>query len=279
MTTTTASLPISLVSPNPGQPRKRFEAGPLEELAASIASLGVVEPIVVRPAAEGWTIVAGERRWRAAKMAGLTEIPAIVRDDLSERDAFVLSMVENVLRRDMNPVEEADGYQRLIDGGSTVEELGTLLGKRAAAIRSALTLRSLEPGIRDMVALGHLSAWDGTRLATLSWNGQGRALTIITRGGLTGNDRDRVIGQVWREEHEVPMFAEEDAPRRRELAADVRAELERATRALARVDELLSGGARPDELSIELAEVATKTASRIAKVTRQARIAAELETA
>jgi ParB family transcriptional regulator, chromosome partitioning protein len=268
-------LPIELVHPNPDQPRKAFGREALEELAVSIASLGILEPIVVTEAEGGWTIVAGERRWRAAKMAGLTEVPALVREQLSAHDAFVLSMVENVLRKDMNPVEEADGYQKLLDDGLTVDELAARLGKRAAAIRSALTLRDLEPGIRDLVAKGHLSAWDGGRLATLTWNGQCRALDAINRGGLTGNDRDRVIGQVWREEHEVSMFSEAEAPEKARAIDDARQELERAVRALTRAEAALSSpdGALPDPMTIALADEALRAASAIAKVTRQAKVA------
>lgn len=205
-------LPIDAVGPNPDQPRKTFERVPLEELAASIGAMGIVEPLIVQPWPPtdetrigfdpDWRIVAGERRWRAAKMAGLTVVPCLVRDDLADHEALELSMVENVLRRDMNPLEEAEGYQRLIDAGMTVESISARLGKRASAIRSSLTLLKLEPGIRDLVAKGHLTAWDGTRLTTLTWNGQCRALDTINRNGLTGNDRDRLIGQVWRDEHE-----------------------------------------------------------------------------
>jgi ParB family chromosome partitioning protein len=265
-------LPVDAIAANPGQPRKRFATAPLEELADSIRSLGVVEPIVVTPAGDGWTIVAGERRWRAAKMAGLATIPAIVREELSDHDAFVVSMCENLLRRDMNAIEEADGYQRLLDDGLTVDELAARLGKRAAAIRSALTLRALEPGIREMVSLGQLTAWDGSRLATLSWNGQSRALDTINRGGLTGNDRDRVIGQVWREEHEVSMFSDDEAPARARTAGDMRAAIEQAARALTRATELLDG-TMPDDVTIEMAEGVLRQASAVTKVTRQAKVA------
>jgi ParB family chromosome partitioning protein len=268
-------LPIRHVAPNPMQPRKRFAEGPLEELADSIRSLGVVEPIVVRPAGmdelAGWTIVAGERRWRAAKMAGLDTIPALVRTDLNDHDAFVVSMVENVLRKDMNPIEEADGYQKLLDDGLSIEELATRLGKRAAAIRTALTLRELEPGIREMVALGHLSAWDGSRLATLSWNGQARALSAIEKGGLTGNDRDRAIGQVWLQEHEVQMFSDAEAPEVRQSTDELRGHLERAMRALTAAEAVL-GGAVPDPLTVELAEAILRSAAGVAKVTRQVKV-------
>jgi ParB family transcriptional regulator, chromosome partitioning protein len=271
-------LPLSAVAPNPDQPRKVFSREPLEELADSIRSLGVVEPIVVRPAGDGWMIVAGERRWRAATMAGLTTIPAIVRDELDDHDAFVLSMVENVLRKDMNPVEEADGYAKLLEGGLTIDELATRLGKRAAAIKSALTLRTLEPGIRDMVAKGHVTAWDGTRLATLSWNGQARALNLIVKGGLTGNDRDRVIGQVWCEEHEVSMFGDDELPAADAKRDELRAAMESAMRALTRATAAIEGRAPvPDAMTIELAEAVLKAAGTVAKVTRAGRVARMLE--
>lgn len=266
-------LPIREVSPNPDQPRKHFAQGPLEELTASIASLGVVEPIVVRPQGDGWSIVAGERRWRAATAAGLETIPALVRDDLDDHDAFVVSMVENVLRKDMNPIEEADGYQRLIDSGLTVEELSVRLGKRASAIKAALTLRTLEPGIRELVALGHLSAWDGTRLATLSWNGQTRALATIEKGGLTGNDRDRCIGQVWLQEHEVQMFSDAEAPATAAANDELRQALERAMRALTAAEAALGSRALPDPMSVELAEAILRSAGAVAKRTRQAKVA------
>jgi ParB family chromosome partitioning protein len=272
-------LAIAQVSPNPDQPRKRFETGPLEELADSIRSLGVVEPIVVQPTGpDAWTIIAGERRWRAATMAGLDTIPAIVREPMSDHDAFVVSMVENVLRRDMNPIEEAEGYQKLLDAGMTVDELATRLGKKASAIRSALTLLRLEPGIRELVQKGHLSAWDGSRLATLSWNGQARAFDAINRAGLTGNDRDRVIGQVWRDENAMPMFSEDDAPARSKRQADLRTRMERAMRELNAAVELLDG-TMPDALTIELAEAANRAAGRIVKVTRQAKVVRVLEVA
>lgn len=272
-------LPVADVIPNPDQPRKTFGMKALEELADSIRSLGVVEPIVVTPREDGrWTIVAGERRWRASMMAGTATIPAIVREAMTDHDAFVVSMVENVLRQDMNPIEEAEGYQKLLDTGLTVDELAVRLGKRAAAIRSALTLLRLEPGLRDLVAKGHLTAWDGSRLATLSWNGQGRAFAAIQAGGLTGNDRDRVIGQVWREENEMPMFSDQEAPERTRRQGDLRTAMEAAMRALTRATENLDD-TMPDALTIELAEAVNRAAGRIVKVTRQAKVARVLEVA
>ncbi len=266
------TLPIERVHPNPAQPRKVFERAPLEELADSIRSLGVIEPIIAMPDADGWMIVAGERRWRAARMAGLETIPAIVRDDLTPTEAFEISMVENVLRRDMNPMEEAEGYRTLLEAGMDTAQVARRLGKKEAAIKAALTLLGLEPGIRDLVAKRHLTAWDGTRLATLSWNGQTRALDLIQRHGLTGNDRDRVVGQVWRSEHEEPMFGDAEArladPVARNATAELRSSMETAMRALTRATELLE--ATPDPLTVELAEAVMKAAGIVARQTRRA---------
>jgi len=175
-----------------------------------------------------------------------------------------------------------------LDDGLSIEELADRLGKKAAAIKTALTLRQLEPGIREMVAKGHLSGWDGSRLATLSWNGQNRALDTINREGLTGNDRDRVIGQVWREEHEVSLFADEELPEKVRAVEDARAHLERAVRALARAEELLTpaGGVDratavtlPDDMTIALGDEAMRLAGLIGKVTKQAKVARMLRPA
>jgi ParB family chromosome partitioning protein len=268
------TLPIERVSPNPDQPRKTFEVGPLEELAESIRAIGIMEPLIVRPVAGAYQIIAGERRWRAAGIAGLTTVPAIVKTGVvSDDTAFELGLIENALRRDMNPVEEAEAYQKLLETGLTVEELSTRTGKKAAAIRTALTLLKLEPGIRELVAKRHLTAWDGGRLATLSWSGQTRALDTINRHGLTGNDRDRVIGQVWLAEHEQPMFGEGEleAPETNR-SANVRADMERAMSALQRARAALQD-CIPDALTVELAEAASREIGAIVKVTRQANVA------
>lgn len=223
---------------------------------------------------ERYIIVAGERRWRAASMAGLAEVPVVVRADLDERAAFLVSLVENVLRADMTPIEEANGYQWLLDGGMTSDEVARSSGKSIGAIRTALSLLRLDVPIQELVEKGHLSAWDGSRLATLSINGQHRALRVIGEHGLTGNDRDRVIGEVWRTEHQVELFGADTAASAGAQRAGkaVRDHVEAAARELGKAEAML-GEADLGELTVDLADALVKQVQRLARLTRAARAA------
>lgn len=161
--------PIELVSPNPRNPRRSFAEGDLVDLAQSIREHGVVQPVVVRPAAGGgrYEIIAGERRWRAAQRAGLIEIPIIVRD-VNDRTALELAIIENVQRADLNPVEEAAGYQQLIDEhGYTQADLGQVIGKSRSHVANTLRLLKLPDVIRDMLVGGSLSAGHARTLVTV----------------------------------------------------------------------------------------------------------------
>lgn len=154
------NVPIEFVSPNPKNPRRNFGDAELTDLAQSIREHGVVQPVVVRPAgATGrYEIIAGERRWRAAQRAGLIEIPVIVRD-VNDRTALELAIIENVQRTDLNPVEEALGYQQLIDEHSyTQADLGQVIGKSRSHVANTLRLLKLPEVIRDMLVDGELSA-------------------------------------------------------------------------------------------------------------------------
>lgn len=140
------------------QPRRAFEAGPLEALAESIRSQGVVQPIIVREVGEGaYEIVAGERRWRAAKLAGLSVIPAVIRK-MEDRTAMAVALVENIQRADLNPLEEAEALRKLIDDcGLTHEQAAEAVGKSRAAISNLLRLIDLDPGVQALVRSGLLS--------------------------------------------------------------------------------------------------------------------------
>ncbi|RUM98596.1 ParB/RepB/Spo0J family partition protein [Pseudaminobacter arsenicus] len=154
------NVPIEFVSPNPKNPRRNFGDAELTDLAQSIREHGVVQPVVVRPAgaAGHYEIIAGERRWRAAQRAGLVEIPVIVRD-VNDRTALELAIIENVQRTDLNPVEEALGYQQLIDEHSyTQADLGQVIGKSRSHVANTLRLLKLPDVIRDMLVDGELSA-------------------------------------------------------------------------------------------------------------------------
>jgi ParB family chromosome partitioning protein len=152
-------VPITSIRPNPHQPRRHFDEESLSSLAASVRELGVLQPILVREAGEGeYELIAGERRWRAAKRAGLSTIPVVVRtaDDLSSLEQAV---VENLHRQDLNPLEEAAAYQQLIEDFSmTHEQLATRVGKSRATVTNMLRLFQLPPAIQKLVAEGSLSA-------------------------------------------------------------------------------------------------------------------------
>ena len=161
--------PIELVGANPRNPRRHFAEAELEELAQSIRQHGVVQPVVVRPAPGGggrYEIVAGERRWRAAQRAGLTVLPILVRD-LDDRAALEVAIVENVQRADLNPVEEARGYQQLIDEHDySQNDLATVVGKSRSHVANTLRLLKLPDAVLSMLVDGSLSAGHARTLVT-----------------------------------------------------------------------------------------------------------------
>ncbi len=163
------TVPVEFISPNPRNPRRSFGDAELEDLAASLKQHGIVQPVVVRPSkveAGRYEIIAGERRWRAAQRAGLTSIPVIVRD-VDDRMALELAIVENVQRSDLNPVEEALGYQQLIDDHHYVQtDLAQIIGKSRSHVANTLRLLKLPESIRDMLVDGSLSAGHARTLVT-----------------------------------------------------------------------------------------------------------------
>ncbi len=153
------SLKISEIEPNREQPRKDFNEAALAELADSISQHGILQPLLGRPIlGGGYQIVAGERRWRAARMAGLSEVPAIIRE-MNDSEVMELALIENLQREDLNPLEEALGYQSLMDSfGFTQEAVSKTVGKSRPAIANALRLLNLPPQIQKLVNEGSLSA-------------------------------------------------------------------------------------------------------------------------
>ena len=152
-------LPLQKVEPNPLQPRKNFDPDELQALADSIAMHGVIQPLTVRQLPSGfYQIIAGERRWRAARMAGLSEIP-VVGIEADDKKAMELALIENLQRADLNPIEEAQGYQQLMtDYGMTQELAAERVGKSRPAVANALRLLSLCPAVLELVEQGRLSA-------------------------------------------------------------------------------------------------------------------------
>jgi ParB family chromosome partitioning protein len=175
----TVDVPIARVRPNPLQPRKRFDPDGLASLTASITEHGVIQPIVVTETIDGYQLVAGERRLRAAQAAGLDRIPAVVRQ-LADREQLEVALVENLQREDLDPLETADAYRQLIDEfGFSQDDLAARVGRARSTVANTLRLLDLAPGVQAAVADGRLS------------EGHGRAL-----GGLPQELQDRVLDSV-----------------------------------------------------------------------------------
>ena len=179
-------LPISMVESCSSQPRKSFDEASLAELAESIREHGIIQPLTVRKLATGYyQIIAGERRWRAARIAGLQEVPAIV-IEADDRKAAELAMIENLQREDLNPMEEAAGFQALIENyHMTQEEAAQRVGKSRSAVTNALRLLGLTPAVRKLVEEGKLSAGHARALLPLSPTVQENAANAVVTGGLS----------------------------------------------------------------------------------------------
>ncbi|MBQ2780329.1 MAG: ParB/RepB/Spo0J family partition protein [Clostridia bacterium] len=154
-----STLRLTDIEPNKDQPRKQFDEDALSELSQSIAQHGVLQPLLVRPMTNGtYQLVAGERRWRAARMAGLVQVPVVIRE-MTEQEAAELALIENLQRQDLNPMEEAVGYQTLMNTyGLTQEETARVVNKSRPAVANALRLLSLPASVTELVASGKLSA-------------------------------------------------------------------------------------------------------------------------
>lgn len=214
-------LPVYKVEPNPGQPRQDFDEEELQALADSIAIHGIVQPLTVRLMKNGYyQIIAGERRWRAARMAGLPEIPAVIME-ADDKKATELALIENLQRQDLNPVEEALGYQTLMEDYSlTQEEAAQRVGKSRPAVANALRLLSLCPEVLEMVRKGTLSAGHARAVLTLkSAKKQQEAAQKICALGLSVRQAELLCKNMGKEP--VPVKAPD-------LAVDYVAECEKS---------------------------------------------------
>lgn len=183
-------LAIASISGNPTQPRRHFTEEAIEELAASIRERGVLQPILVRPSGTGYQIVAGERRWRAAQRAGLHEIPAIIRD-LEDAATFEIALIENIQREDLNPIEEAEAYRRLIsDYGHTQDALAKIVNKSRSHIANLMRLLDLPPPVRAAVVDGTLSM--GHARALITAPDPASLAEEVGRRGLSVRDTERL---------------------------------------------------------------------------------------
>ena len=190
----TNTLSINDIVPNKDQPRKTFDEGALQELADSISQHGVLQPLLVRPLpAGGYQLVAGERRWRASRIAGLKEVPVVIKE-LSDVETMEIAIIENLQREDLNPIEEAEGLQALIDRcGFTQEDVAVSVGKSRPAIANSLRLLKLPKEVRDMTRNGEISA--GHARALLAFDNEAmiyEAAQNIVKNNLTVRDVERL---------------------------------------------------------------------------------------
>ena len=192
-------LPLAFLRANPRNPRKAFDTDDLNDLAASIREKGVVQPILVRPVAgtdDSYEIIAGERRWRAAQKAGLHEVPVVVHD-VSDKEALELAIIENVQRADLNPLEEAVGYQQLIEEHSYSQaQLAEVIGKSRPHIANTLRLLKLPDSVREYLKTGQLSAGHARALVTLA--DPEAAARRIVEAGLSVRDVEAIGGEAGR---------------------------------------------------------------------------------
>lgn len=171
-------LPIEKLTPNPANPRRLFDDKPLDELSQSIRSHGIMQPLLVRPVDDGYEIIAGERRWRAAQKAGLHDVPVLVRD-VTPSEALELALIENVQRADLNAIEEAEGYTRLIaEFGHKQDDLAKLIGKSRSHVTNMIRLLNLPDEVREHVVEGRISAGHARALLSAS-NPRLMALEVI----------------------------------------------------------------------------------------------------
>ena len=198
------SLPISQVETCSSQPRKRFDDESLQELADSISQHGIIQPLTVRKLSSGYyQIIAGERRWRAARLAGLQEVPVIV-IEADDCKAAELAMIENLQREDLNPMEEAAGFQSLIESyHMTQEEAAQRVGKSRSAVTNALRLLGLTPSVRKLVEEGKLSAGHARALVPLSPSLQESAANAIVSGGLSVRQTEALVKRLSAEKKEA----------------------------------------------------------------------------
>ncbi len=239
---------IDQIEPNPNQPRKSFESSSLEELTTSIRNSGLIQPVVVRRVTDGYQLIAGERRWRAARQAGLERIPAIVRE-ATDAESLELALVENLLREDLNPIEEAEAYRSLLaQFGWTQEQLAQRIGRDRTSIANALRLLRLPDEIQDDLRGGRLTM------------GHARALLALGTTAEQLKLRDEILAHDWSvRATEDSIRAAESAPpaqrtprRRRGRSAELAA-LEQSLQRALMTRVVISGNERRGKIEVTYA--------------------------
>lgn len=189
-------IPIDRISPNPAQPRKYFNEQKLAALASSVKEKGIIQPILVKRDDDGYTIIAGERRWRAAQQVGLNRLPVIIKD-ASEKEELELSLIENIQREDINPIEEAEAYQKLLESFHyTQDYLASILGKDKSTVSNMIRLLRLEEPIKEYIRQGLLTMGHArTLLSILDFAERLRISKKIIQEGLSVRQTEKLVKQ------------------------------------------------------------------------------------
>jgi len=233
-----AEIPISQIQPNPYQPRKTFNEASIEELARSVRQHGIVQPLVVTRAGDKYKLIAGERRFRAAQKAGLTTVPALIKELMQEGDALQIALIENIQREDLNPMEEAHAYHQLHDEFQlTQEEISKRVGKERSTVANFLRLLKLPDAVKKLLASGQLSM------------GHARALLAIESAKKQEQLADRVVRRNLNV-RQTEMLASERSPKTAEkkekekdvFTRDAEDKLQRTLRTKVEIDRRRRGG-------------------------------------
>jgi ParB family chromosome partitioning protein len=217
------TLPITALQPGKYQPRTRMDPGSLEDLAASIKAQGLIQPISVRPVAGGrYEIIAGERRWRASQIAGLTEVPVLVRE-IPDDAALAMSLIENIQREDLNPLEEAAGLQRLIDEfGMTHQQAADAVGRSRSAATNLLRLLQLAKPAQDLLMAGDIEMGHARAILAAPKGDQGRLAAEVADKGWSVRETERKVArELHPPEHKAAPAKSRDLERLEEELSDV----------------------------------------------------------
>ena len=222
-----STLPINQVESCQTQPRKYFNEDKLEELAESIREHGIIQPLTVRKLSSGYyQIIAGERRWRAARLAGLSEVPVVI-IEADDRKAMELAMIENLQREDLNPMEEAEGYRSLVEQyGMTQEQAAQSVGKSRSAVANAMRLLGLTPSVRKLVEEEKLTAGHARALLTLSPAQQEKAAETVITSALSVRQTEQLVKRLQAEnedkpEKKTPLMVDYVAEAEKELSSSL----------------------------------------------------------
>ncbi|MBR5310762.1 MAG: ParB/RepB/Spo0J family partition protein [Oscillospiraceae bacterium] len=209
-----STVRLSEIEPNLSQPRKEFDEEALSELAESISAHGILQPLLVRSTKNGmYQIVAGERRWRAARIAGLTEVPVLIRE-LSDEETDQVALIENLQREDLNAVETAEGYKRLMDKyGMTQEQLSSAVGKSRPAVANTLRILNLPEEVLPLVSAGKLSAGHAKAILSAPEEKRAELAKMIVSGELSVREAEKLCAKAGKEQKEKTSKKKESFPK------------------------------------------------------------------